>query len=148
MKTILISICLLIPWGAWGGYDDSPWALYRVEMDLADRLQKQVLDHVLGPGQSAVFVAMDVELSSQEESSSRDGVGVVKKRTQRASQTKASRESKLAVRRTAKRLSVRVLYNGKAAGPEVEAAQDARKAVLELQGKDVDIKFIAVPVWK
>lgn len=148
MRNILIAVCLLIPGGAWGGYDDADWAVYRVEMDLADRLQKQVLDHILGPGQSAVFVTMDVEFSIQGESSARDGVGVIKKRTQRASQTKAARESKLTLGRTAKRLAVRVLYNGKLAEPEVAAAREALKVVLEIQAKDADLRLLPVPSWR
>ena len=171
MNTILIVLavwsCLAMPSRAGGGYDDATWAVYRVELDLADRIQKQVLDHVLGPGQSAVFVTMDVEFSSQEKSSSRDGLGVVEKRkgvevstgsvvsddllpgqTQRASQSKVSRDSKLAVRRAAKRLAVRVLYNGKLESREVEAARESLKAVLEPQSKDADIKFVPAQFWQ
>ena len=171
MNTILVVLqlwsCLAMPSRAGGEYGDALWAVYRVEMDMADRIQKQVLDHVLGPGQSAVFVTMDVEFSSQEESSSRDGVGVVEKRkgvevstgnvvsddllpgqTQRASQSKTSRDSKLAVRRSAKRLAVRVLYNGKLTSPEIEAARESLQAVLETQSKDADIRFMPASFWR
>jgi hypothetical protein len=68
--------------------------------------------------------------------------------TQRASQSKTSKDSKLTVRRAAKRLAVRVLYDGKLASREVEAARDALKAVLEPQSKDADIKFMPAPFWK
>jgi hypothetical protein len=188
-----LSLILAAPSRAGEQGVDSPWAVYRVEMDMAERIQRQVLDHVLGPGQSAVFVTLEVEFSSQEESSSRDGMGLVEKlkgvevstgdntsdnllnglgfsnsestataaggrhsapgrsqasQSQRASQTKSARESKLAVQRVAKRLAVRVLYDPKLAGAQVDAARESLKAVLEPQSKEADIKFIAAAFWK
>jgi hypothetical protein len=48
----------------------------------------------------------------------------------------------------AKRLAVRVLYNPKLAGAQVDAARGSLKAVLEPQSKDADVKFMPAAFWK
>jgi hypothetical protein len=59
--------------------DSSPWTVFQVEMAMADRLQDKVLDRILGAGQSAAFVTMEVEFDTSEDSSLRNGVGMVEK---------------------------------------------------------------------
>ncbi|MBI5239150.1 MAG: hypothetical protein HY926_01630 [Elusimicrobia bacterium] len=136
--------------------ESSPWTVFQVEMALADRLQEKVLDRILGPGQSAAFVSMDIEFAEEETSSSRDGLGRVDtvlsvatstgtSQSQRASQAKGSRDSKSIVRREAKRLAVRVLYDQKLSGEEVTAAKKALETALEPYGKGADIRFVAAP---
>lgn len=129
---------------------ETPWTAYQVEMAMADRLQERVLDRILGRGKSSVFVSMDIEFSSSEESSSRDGVGSVEKvissaRAQKASQRKASRDSKLTVRRGVKRLSARVLYDQRIDRKRVMAAIEAMNSALEPHSKDADIVFLPAP---
>ena len=160
MNIIPVMLALLaMPSRAGGGYDAENWAVYRVELDLADRIQKQVLDHILGPGQSAAFVALDVEFRAEEESSFRDGVGVVETvqsvaastgtaQSQKASQRKATWDSRLSVRRAAKKFSVRILYDQKLSPAEIAAAREALRALLQPQSRDADIRFMPVLYWK
>lgn len=158
MKNIalLALACWAYPLGARAAEEPSPWTAFQVEMAMADRLQEKLLDRILRPGQSAVFVSMDIEFTAGQESSSRDGLGQVDtvlpvaastgtSQSQKASQAKGSRDSKSIVRREAKRLAVRVFYDQKLGRDEVQAAKKALEMALEPYGKGADIRFVPAP---
>lgn len=55
--------------------DESLMTIHRIETETADRIQARVLDPILGPGQSSVFVKLKLEMKREREVSDRSGEG-------------------------------------------------------------------------
>lgn len=55
--------------------DRSLMTIHRLEIETADRIQNRVLDPILGPGQSSVFVKLALEVKQDYEHSDRLGEG-------------------------------------------------------------------------
>lgn len=61
--------------------DESLMTIHRIETETADRIQARVLDPILGPGLSSVFVKLKLEVTRTHESSDHVGEGQAKKFT-------------------------------------------------------------------
>lgn len=78
IKTIIAFSALLAAAPAVSAAEGDLGALAKLNRETEARIQSQVADRILGPGRSAVFLEMTVELKRDVDEQSKDGVGEVR----------------------------------------------------------------------
>ncbi|MFH1724475.1 MAG: hypothetical protein ABII00_07625 [Elusimicrobiota bacterium] len=157
---------------AWAEDVSPPWTLYRMETDIADRIQSKIMDRILGLGQSSVFVAMGIKTETSRRTDERggtgtnatskgtsnsgkswtkpqdwrpDGGGTARSQAQTAEQSKQISRSSSTLSVAPLDMSVRVLYNAELPERGVKAARRALIEVYAGRLKESDVSFVRAP---
>ncbi|MDE2293792.1 MAG: hypothetical protein KGL53_17175 [Elusimicrobia bacterium] len=127
------------------GEAESAWA--RLTAGTEDAVQSRVLDPILGPGRSRVFVSGALKEERARAGDSHVGTGKAdkKKGTQHAEQTKSSEDSTETWRLGLDGETVVVLYDAALSKADVDAARAALLAVYPDSLSDKSLRFVPAP---
>jgi hypothetical protein len=150
-------LCLALPAAAGEGED--ALAVHRLQTEVAERIQSQLLAPILGPGRSTALVKLDVELKHTEESASKSGAGssskdltapdksperlAVQKQEARDERTKGEATHVLSLH--LRRLEVVVVHDQSLPADALRAAEKAIVDAYRLDPKASGVRLVPAP---